>query len=62
MRYFLFSICLLAPLLSGCEMIRWASPHQLWKLNRQSGSRTDPYFSIPADPVEADGLPEERND
>ena len=52
MRYFLLTFCLFTPLLCGCEMLQWASPHQLWKLNRQpAGGRSDPYFSIPADPA-----------
>jgi len=50
MRQFLI-ICLLfcAPL-SGCTLLQWVAPHQLWKLNRQPAiGGEDGYFSIPAD-------------
>lgn len=41
---------------SGCSMLEWAAPHQLWKLNRQpAGGRNDPYFSVPAQPAEPGG-------
>lgn len=37
---------------SGCTMMEYLKPHQLWKLNRQpSMMREDAYFSIPARPV-----------
>ncbi|MBT5020640.1 hypothetical protein N9153_02950 [Planctomicrobium sp.] len=37
---------------SGCSMLEWVRPHQLYKLNRQpSMARDDAYFSIPASPV-----------
>ena len=50
-RLFLFATCLIL-LTSGCTMLEWVRPHQLWKLNRQSAmSRDDAYFSIPAEPV-----------
>lgn len=47
-------LCLLglACLSSGCQMLKWVQPHQLWKLNRQPAiSRDDAYFSVPAHPL-----------
>lgn len=53
MRQFLI-LCLLCLSSSSCEMLQWAAPHQLWKLNRQPPiGGEDGYFSIPADSQDA---------
>ncbi|QDT30780.1 hypothetical protein Mal48_00070 [Thalassoglobus polymorphus] len=50
-RYFMISLSLCC-LASGCQMMEWVQPHQLWKLNRQPAiSRDDAYFNVPAQPV-----------
>lgn len=50
-RLCIITISLLC-LSSGCSMLEWVRPHQLYKLNRQpSMARDDAYFNIPAEPV-----------
>ena len=52
MRRIALGLVLSASCLSGCTMLEWLAPHQLWKLNRQPAiSRDDAYFSIPAQPI-----------
>lgn len=52
MRRLFLCILGLVCLSSGCQMLQWVQPHQLWKLNRQPAiSRDDAYFSIPARPL-----------
>lgn len=51
LKSFVFAIGLLG-LSSGCQMLKWVEPHQLYKLNRQpSMARDDAYFNVPAQPV-----------
>lgn len=39
--------------LSGCSMLEYIKPHQLYKLNRQAAPRSEfDYFSIPDPPRE----------
>jgi hypothetical protein len=51
MRHPNFRILLVLPLFfSGCELMQYVAPHQLWKLNRQPAMEgEDGYFSIPAE-------------
>lgn len=48
----LIPLLILPMLSSGCELMQYAAPHQLWKLNRQPAmGGEDAYFSIPAESV-----------
>lgn len=52
MRSFMILLLGIICLSSGCQMLEWVRPHQLYKLNRQpSMARDDAYFSVPAQPV-----------
>lgn len=47
-RMLVFSLILLST--TGCSLLEWVAPHQLYKLNRQPAmGREDAYFSIPAE-------------
>jgi len=60
MRSKIFCLILVCAPLSGCTMLEWLAPHQLWKLNRQPAmGGEDGYFSIPAGDFPSSGEPEQ---
>ena len=52
---FVFGLLLVS---SGCEMLQWLKPHNLWKLNRQpSLGGDDAYFQIPPETTLRESAP-----